>query len=177
MKREDKTLEEFIDETTDAVRKNLIFIETEKGLKAIDFNSVISPHLSRCSTCTFKDYCHRKGEESEKYGCVIEREEIIALIDELTKEGIDIKTADKLIIYPLIQTFLRMNRLYRIEASEKTLSMLNTAEGQRRLKMLMDLIKKAEDSYLKFLKELKATRKEREEKKNKKKEEILELWS
>ena len=100
-----------IEEAIEITDKNIIFIEDGDKIRFLDFNSVIVPQLTKCSSCEFSYTCERKSEESEKYGCVIEREEILALIDELKKEGIDLQNSDKLLVYPLIQNFLRMNRL------------------------------------------------------------------
>jgi len=172
----EKTVDEFIKESIDHVSKNLLFVEKDGKIKTLDLNSVIAPQLTHCSSCEFSFTCEEKDKDSEEFGCIIERREILSLIDELKKDGVILEESDKLLVYPLIQNFLRMNRLYRLESHEKILSLMNTKDGQSKLKLFSSLLARAEDTYLKLLKELKATRKERDKIKKTNKEKLLEVW-
>lgn len=167
-------LEEIVDESIKVVEDDFLFIEKDDGvLELLSMDKMIKPHIQLCGACQLTD-CPKKGEPKD--ACVFEKDFVITIIKTLREEGIDVEGLDRLLIFPLIQNYLRMRRMYILETSEKFLNLFNTKDGQNKAREFYKVLKDSENTYIRALKELLATRKEKKAKVSKKQQEERNLF-
>jgi len=167
-------LEDVIDEAIQVTEDNFLFIEKEDGvLEVLNMNKMVKPYLQKCGACVFTD-CPKRGNDDAV--CPFEKDFVTSIINTLRDEGIDVEGLDRLLIFPLIQNFLRMRRMYIIETSEKFISLFNTKDGQNKAREFYKVLKDTENTYIRSLKELLATRKEKRAKTTKREQEQRNLF-
>jgi len=171
---DDNPLNEIIDEAID-ISDNYLVYERNGKIEALNLDNTISPHMQKCSGCTI-DECKERAEDNPNAVCVHEKDFVIAIIKTLKDENIDIEGIDKLLVFPLIQNYLRMRRMYILETSEKFLKLFNTKDGQNKAREFYKVLKDSENTYIRSLKELIATRKEKRLKTTKREEEQKNLF-
>lgn len=171
---DDDTLNEIIDEAIE-LSDNYLVYEQDGKLTALNIDDTISPHMQKCSACSI-EVCKERAEDNPNAICIHEKDYVISIVKTLKDEQIDIEGVDKLLVFPLIQNYLRMRRMYILETSEKFLNLFNTKDGQNKAREFYKVLKDSENTYIRSLKELIVTRKEKRLKTTKKQEEQRNLF-
>ncbi len=145
--------------------KRLVISDQGRVLDILDIGTFIKPKFAQCNICPFAPV---NGGECNEYvenaDCQIERDMFDVIMSTLADN--EISDIDKMTVFPFIQSFFRLFRLYSLESNIDMTGIFsdNPIEVKQTISQLKDffsITKSVEDIYLKFLKELNMTMKER----------------
>jgi len=148
--------DEFMEEAIELSEKFLVVEDDDGVIHALDLNSLVAPKILG------NKYCGHKGCENDEDGlCKKEKLHIVTVLTILRDEEIEVDGADRLLVQTLLQNFLRLQRMYELESSERMMRLFNSPDGQKKMAEFSKALNRTETRYLKILKELLATRRER----------------
>ncbi len=137
-----------------------------KYLRQMDLGTFIEPRYALCNTCPFAPKNSGQCEDFKKNAdCVIERTYFDVIMQSMAEQGVT--DEDRLIVFPLAQQLLRLNRLYALELNVdlRGLYSFDAETGKNPTldiyKELIRMIDSNEKGFIQKLKELLSTRKER----------------
>ena len=141
-----------------------------KYLHRMDLGVFMQPKYALCNTCPFAP---KNGGECDDFikgaDCIIERTFFDVLMQTMAEQGVT--DEDRLLVFPMAQKLLRLNRLYALELNVDLRSLydVDMETGKNHTldiyKEIIRMIDGTEKGYIQILKELLSTRKERNMKK------------